>query len=728
MWFVDAGLMPAVERRNGEALHRLVEDVIQGLANRLRGQLRSQKNFEDLYRTTFWLLAAKLLHDKGVEKFRKITLTDVDEVFMRVGRHYADVEGYPPGGRAWRPAIEDAAATIATHGHLGNVSTESLAYLYENALIDVKAKGKAAKAQQFDQNVRKKLGIHSTPSVLIDHMLSQLWPLVEEHEPQNRRVFEPACGHAGFLVAALRWLRDFSGMPEGEERHRYLRDHLYGVEIDPFARELGKLSLTLADVPYGNHWRIEQQDMFDPGVLAKAASACTLLLANPPYEPFSSESRRDYERRGERVTAITKVVEMLKRSLFKLPPGGVFGVVVPQGVLYDRESEPVREFLLRECELTEIDVFADNLFEQADHEVAVLMGRRRGGGAGPGTMAYRRVRERGMSAFKDRLEFSSERTIRQSAFIERAGAKLLLPDLPEVWEYMGAQPLLKDQVHVQQGRQYWNEERLNDLGLLSKRKKEGWIPTILRADDHYSIWSLPTRVWLDPSLRTYRARGGGAKPGTPQVLVNYAPVAREPWRLKAVEDVAGLAISSNFVVVRPTTSALRIRVLWAVLNSPVANAFAFCWSSKRHTLVKDWRAFPLPTITPERSCAIEGAATAYLQAVQASESAFMQPDQADSVRRALLAMDAEVLRLYDLPPRLERQLLDLFAGVERKGVGCEFRGYYPPDLDAYVPLHELISDDYARSTLGRFREQHRPAESPEILAALRNAAEAFSEG
>ena len=97
------------------------------------------------------------------------------------------------------------------------------------------------------------------------------------------------------------------------------------------------------------------------------------------------------------------------------------------------------------------------------------------------------------------------------------------------------------------------------------------------------------------------------------------------------------------------------------------------------------------------------------------------------VRAALVRMDAEVLKLYDLPPRLERQLLDLFESVKRKGVGCKFRGYYPPDLDAYVPLHELISEDYARSTLGAFRE-HAPLDpSSPVLAALRSAAEAFAE-
>jgi hypothetical protein len=43
----------------------------------------------------------------------------------------------------------------------------------------------------------------------------------------------------------------------------------------------------------------------------------------------------------------------------------------------------------------------------------------------------------------------------------------------------------------------------------------------------------------------------------------------------------------------------------------------------------------------------------------------------------LRVLDAEVLRLYQLPARSERMLLDHFSGVERPGVPSGFRGYYP---------------------------------------------------
>ncbi|HUW82384.1 MAG TPA: N-6 DNA methylase [Phycisphaerae bacterium] len=728
MWFVDVGLMPATERRTGETLHRWVEEVIQGLALRLGGQLRSGRNFKDLYKTVFWLLAAKLLKEKGVDNFKRITLTNVDDVFTRVGRHYADVDDLPPGGKAWRPAIDEAAHTVAGWGHLGNLSAESLAYLYETALIDTKPRGRAAKRAKGGRDIRKELGIHSTPPMLVDHMLAQLWPMIEDHKPSARRVFEPACGHAGFLVAGMRWLRDFSELDDPVIRHRYLRDRLHGVELDPFAQELAKLQLTLADVPHGNSWRIDDGDMFLPGVLKKAVSACTLLLANPPFEEFTPAERTRFKRAGEPVTAKTKAVEMLKRALPNLPADGVFGVVMPQGFLHDKESKPVRDFLLNECALSEIAVFADNLFEQADHEVAVVMGRRRGTKSFSGRLVYRRVREQGMPAFKDRLAFSSEQQVEQARFTGHADATLFLPDLAEVWDFLRDVPRLGRPVHVQKGFELVGQDLTTSQRLISKTRQLGYVRALLRASDDYDIWRLPKPLWVKLDGEHVRRIGAAAVLGVRQVILNYAPVSREPWRLKAVVDETGVAVSSRFLTFRPKPEGPSLRVLWAVLNSPVANAYAYCFSGKRETLVKEWRDFPLLTVTSERAQAIEGAASTYLSAAEAAaHAALVSPELEQRIQHALLALDAEVLRLYDLPPRLERRLLDLFQGVERKGVGCAFSGYYPSGFSSYLPLHFVISDRFQRAAADRTAERFKPGESDYVRTVLRVASEAFDE-
>ena len=162
-----------------------------------------------------------------------------------------------------------------------------------------------------------------------------------------------------------------------------------GLEAEPSALEVAKLALTLGDDPHGNSWALTQCDMFEPAVLARHAEKARILLANPPYERFTDAQRKYYKRRGAEITSQTQAVEMFKRALCALPPGSVFGVVAPIGALHDRESLPVREFLISECDLTEIDVFADNLFEHGDHEVAVLMGRKKMARTKPGTRSPR---------------------------------------------------------------------------------------------------------------------------------------------------------------------------------------------------------------------------------------------------------------------------------------------------------------------------------------------------
>lgn len=103
------------------------------------------------------------------------------------------------------------------------------------------------------------------------------------------------------------------------------------------------------------------------------------------------------------------------------------------------------------------------------------------------------------------------------------------------------------------------------------------------------------------------------------------------------------------------------------------------------------------------------------------------PIRPDLARDLMLRVDADVLRLYDLPPRLERQLLDLFAGWQREGVPFQFERYYPEDYEPCFPLHEYLSDSYERSTAGYLRAQPREDLPPELLNALGVAVEAYAD-
>src|SRR5207245_11404345 len=99
----------------------------------------------------------------------------------------------------------------------------------------------------------------------------------------------------------------------------------------------------------------------------------------------------------------------------------------------------------------------------------------------------------------------------------------------------------------------------------------------------------------------------------PQVLLNYAPASRGPWRLKALIDKRGHAVTSNFIAIRPTVSSCSLETLWALLNSPIANAYAFSHLGKRHNIVGDIRKIPMPRADSfER---VQAAARHYLEEV-----------------------------------------------------------------------------------------------------------------
>lgn len=722
LWFFDVGLMPAIERNRGQSLLRLVENAIGGLYKALGTKLNTRQAQEDVYRTVFWLLAAKILYDKKVPNFVRINLRDVDEVFARIGKHHGETGRFPPFGQAGRHAIEEVAATFADCGSLADVSSESVAYVYENALIDKAAGTRKRKGVDKSYDIRKELGIHNTPSVLIHHMLSQMWGMIEDIEPEDRYVFEPACGHAPFLTAAMRWLRDWDRSAQPAATHDYLRSHLHGLEADRFAIELAKLALTLADEPHSNSWRLTHADMFLPGMLARHSKEAHILLSNPPYEALTPNQRTRYARAGEPVTANTKATEMLLRTLPHLPPGGAFGVVMPQRVLHDEESRPVREQLLTGFDLSEISVFADNLFEHSDHEVAVLVGRRSKPRTRPIVLHYRRVREHDMDAFKERLAFSSEQQVSQSRFTGTTESDLRVPELGEVWTYLVGSPVLGDVAQVGQGLAHKGKNLPDNAWTVHQPPKRGDEVGFAGIPEKLAIFGLPPLVGINLDRNVLLHVRCGLPCRRPQVLLNYAPVSRRPWKLKATLDEQGRALTSRFSAIRPRPGGPSVLFLWALLNSPVANAFVYCHLGKRDILVGTVRKLPMPCRWNAQAESIEQAALRYRQLATSAGPLFDASSTPEGLRQALLAMDAAVLRAYDLPPRLERQLLDLFTGVERKGVGCEFRGYYPPGFTSYLPLHMVISERFQQAAADATAERFRPGESPYVSEVLGTAA------
>lgn len=680
--FVDVGLMPLVEEEVGEALGRLIERNVSDLKARLGWEEVTAAQGHWLLQTVFWLVSGKILRDKQVDAFADLDLTDVEEVFRRVATHYG-TEPFGAGSKNKLAALTESARTIDQFSSLTLTTTESLAYVYENTLISKKT--------------RSSLGTHSTPSFLVDYVVGNLAEWISEIPENERSVFEPACGHAAFLVSAMRLLTELLPPDKAVPSRRgpYLRSRLHGTDIDSFALELARLSLTLTDIPNPDGWDLKVEDVFIGDRLSDQAQRNTIFLANPPFANFKPEEREQYAEQDVELRFMNRAAEMLWRTIPKLSPGSVFGVVLPQTFLHSVNAAEVRRFLVQHSELQEICLFPDKVFSFSDAESAVLLGRRLPSHSRRRlNTRYRHVREPQMPDFRTSYEASRTVTVPQSQFVESEECSLRVADLAEIWSTLGDRNVLDTIAELGQGLIYHGKELPKGAETYSDKRFGGAVRGFVHFDSSLQLNELPTFYWMNLENEVIRRPVSGTTTDVPQILLNYAPVSRGPWRLKAVIDEVGRPASSNFITIRPRTSRYSLPFLWAILNSPVANAYAYCHLGKRHNIVGDIRQIPIPDTNSFQ--AVGHAAQAYLDAAAYGKDATI-------LQQLMFKLDVEVLELYSLPVELERALLDLFNGFNRVGVPFVQEKYIPDKLAHPMRLADFLEFEADWSATNRER-------------------------
>ena len=133
------------------------------------------------------------------------------------------------------------------------------------------------------------------------------------------------------------------------------------------------------------------------------------------------------------------------------------------------------------------------------------------------------------------------------------------------------------------------------------------------------------------------------------------------------------------------------------------------------------RKMPIPEIDNTKKKIIEDLVSEYFKIFNPPAHNFLATNQSEEAKKILLAIDAEILRLYNLPPRLEKRLLDFFAGYQRKGVDFEFDRYYPENFEPYIPLHIYISEEFQNSTVENVKKWVEKNRTPEIIEAFKTA-------
>lgn len=186
-------------------------------------------------------------------------------------------------------------------------------------------------------------------------------------------ICDPACGTAGFLVAASEYLRD--NHPEiftdAETMRRFNHETFNGFDFDNTMLRIGSMNMILHGIENPD---IQNRDSLSEDH-AGIEEQFTLVLANPPFA-----GSLDYESCSKDLQKIvkTKKTELLFVALFLrlLKPGGRAAVIVPDGVLFgsSKAHKGLRKNLVEDQKLDAIISMPSGVFKPyAGVSTAVLV-------------------------------------------------------------------------------------------------------------------------------------------------------------------------------------------------------------------------------------------------------------------------------------------------------------------------------------------------------------------
>ncbi len=690
--FVDIGLLPALETEAREKLDTLIREVANAANHTYKkihfGELPDEGQ---LFRLLFTLITAKVLRD--TEVLPGLDFSNPRELFRQV-QHYNPFPDVTPFDDH---VLREAASHIAGSFPFSNLSVDTLAYVYENTLVN--------------QETRKRLSVHYTPSYVAEYLVSRL-PL-NSIDPDHISVCDPMCGHGTFLVAAMRRLRALLPVNwSPEERHNYFITHLSGRDIDPFSVEVAKLTLTLADLPNPNGWDVKQADAYRNKALEVVAGNTTVFLSNPPYEMFTAKERVNIN-----PSQATKAAEMLIRVLPNIPENALVGIALPIKFLEGKQYKRARTIIDEQFELLELLMLPDKVFEKSESETVLLMARKSHSISRSRNymINYRSVAEQDLEAFKLHRGFTRDESLPAEVVLSHqrnALATFWVPRLYSVWDTLANNRCIMDVAHIHNGVEYAS-------GLLSHHREElireneflYSFPGVDRIDDQLLPFHMHNVRWLstDPDHKRQKMlKAWGLPWNQPKVLLNGARRSRGPWRVIAACDRTGLLAIQSFQAawVKEGISTL---FLAAFLNSAFANAFIYDHELDRNNSVKVLECIPIPPLTKYL--------IATVQEIAEECEKRISEDPTSDLTTLMINLDAELLRAYDLAPRDEKRLLDIFSGTKRPGCPS-FEGFYPKGFSPAVPLHEYISPDYRAARGAEFLSRLKVVDDPVISASL----------
>ena len=198
-------------------------------------------------------------------------------------------------------------------------------------------------------------GQFRTPRHIIDLMVQMTAP-----GPADE-ICDPACGTAGFLVAASEYIRDThtDALLDAKQRNHFHNSMFHGYDFDSTMLRIGSMNMLQHGIESPD---IRYRDSLSEGA-SDDAEKYTLILANPPFA-----GSLDYEATSKDLQRVvkTKKTELLFLALFLklLKPAGRAAVIVPDGVLFgsSKAHKTLRQIIVDDQKLDAVVKLPSGVF------------------------------------------------------------------------------------------------------------------------------------------------------------------------------------------------------------------------------------------------------------------------------------------------------------------------------------------------------------------------------
>ncbi len=292
-------------------------------------------------------------------------------------RHFAPAEMYDVVSEHVFPFLRSLGSDGSTYGHhmrdaRFTIPTPALLAKVVDLIDQIEMDDSDTKGDIYEYMLAKiatagQNGQFRTPRHIIRLMAEMVSPAPTDV------ICDPACGTAGFLIAAAEYLREHN--PEifyDETSRSHFHHHMFhGFDFDNTMLRIGSMNMLLHGVENPD---IQYRDSLsqDHGHEEERYS---LVLANPPFA-----GSLDYENTARDLLQIvkTKKTELLFLALFLrlLKPGGRAAVIVPDGVLFGSSNahKTLRRILVEDQKLEGIVSLPSGVFKPyAGVSTAILL-------------------------------------------------------------------------------------------------------------------------------------------------------------------------------------------------------------------------------------------------------------------------------------------------------------------------------------------------------------------